>query len=67
MGAKTDMTLFLASTIQNCNITILLGECGALWGEHERVVWSICVAQAVKYSFQTSSSQSSHNCDCLHR
>ena len=31
-------TLHLART--------LLGECGALWGEREQVVWSICVAQA---------------------
>ena len=31
-----------------CHASIL-GECGALWGERERVVWSIC---AVKYSFQ---------------
>ena len=30
----------------------LLGECGALWGEREQVVWSICVARAVKYPFQ---------------
>ena len=29
----------------------LLGECGALWGERERVVWSIYVVQAVTYSF----------------
>ena len=26
--------------------TYKLGECGALWGERERVVWSTCVAQA---------------------
>ena len=25
---------------------ILLGECGALWGERERVVWSISVVHA---------------------
>ena len=29
-----------------------LGECGALWGKRERVVWSICVVEAAKYSFQ---------------
>ena len=35
MGAKTDMTLFLASTMRfSCNITIL-GKCGALWGKRE--------------------------------
>lgn len=27
-----------------------LGECNALWSEHERVIRSICVAQAVSYS-----------------
>ena len=32
-------------------------------GERERVVWSICVAQAVKYPFQSPSSQSTHNCE----
>ena len=29
-------------------------QCSALWGERERVVWSIFVAQAVKYpAFQS--------------
>ena len=37
----------------------ILGECGALGGECERVVWSTCVAQA---PFQNPSSQSAHNC-----
>ena len=41
-----------------------LGECSALWGERERVVWSNGVAQAIKYPFQRPSSQS---VQCLHR
>ena len=46
-------------------ITIVLGKCGALWGEREQVLWGICFAQAVKYIFQSPSSQSAHI--CLHR
>ena len=42
---------------------VKLGECGALWGERERVVWSIGVAQVIKYPFQSPSSQSAQ---CLH-
>ena len=43
------------------NVANELGECGALSGEREQVVWSICVAQAIKYPFQSPSSQSAHN------
>ena len=40
-----------------------LGECV---GERERVVWRICVAHAIKYPFQSPSSQSAHNWERLH-
>ena len=43
------------------NVANELGECGALSGEREQVVWSICVAQAIKCPFQSPSSQSAHN------
>ena len=32
----------------------VLGECSALWGEREGVIWSICVAWAVKYLFKNA-------------
>ena len=41
------------------------GECGALWGERERVVWSISVVQAAKCSFQIK--LFSRSGECLHR
>ena len=37
----------------------LLGECGALWGEH------LCCAGS--YIFVCPSSQSAHNCESLHK
>ena len=50
---------------EKSQLNTLVCKCDALLGEHERVVWSICVAQAI--SFQSLSTQSAHNCECLHR